>query len=79
MALRRCVLPGILLLCVQRLLKEKCIVDEKLFASFLNRLFNTLNWTITEFSVAIKEMQENVDRHQVFSLPVCMGRSNVQC
>jgi Kip1 ubiquitination-promoting complex protein 1 len=63
----------------QRLLKEKCIVDEKLFASFLNRLFNTLNWTITEFSVAIKEMQENVDRHQVFSLPVCMGRSNVQC
>jgi Kip1 ubiquitination-promoting complex protein 1 len=63
----------------QRLLKEKCIVDEKLFASFLNRLFNTLNWTITEFSVAIKEMQENVDRHQVFSLSVCMGRSNVQC
>jgi Kip1 ubiquitination-promoting complex protein 1 len=53
---------------VQRLLKEKCIVDEKLFASFLNRLFNTLNWTITEFSVAIKEMQENVDRHQVQDL-----------
>jgi Kip1 ubiquitination-promoting complex protein 1 len=52
----------------QRLLKEKCIVDEKLFASFLNRLFNTLNWTITEFSVAIKEMQENVDRHQVQDL-----------
>jgi Kip1 ubiquitination-promoting complex protein 1 len=53
----------------QRLLKEKCTVDEKLFASFLNRLFNTLNWTITEFSVVIKEMQEQIDRHQVFPLP----------
>jgi Kip1 ubiquitination-promoting complex protein 1 len=54
---------------VQRLLKEKCIVDEKLFASFLNRLFNTLNWIITEFSVVIKEMQEQIDRHQVLPLP----------
>ncbi|XP_024400550.1 E3 ubiquitin-protein ligase RKP [Physcomitrium patens] len=49
----------------QRLLKEKCMSDEKLFASFLNRLFNTLNWTITEFSVAIKEMQEHSDLRQV--------------
>jgi Kip1 ubiquitination-promoting complex protein 1 len=56
-------------LCLQRLLKEKCTVDEKLFASFLNRLFNTLNWTITEFSVVIKEMQEQIDRHQVLPLP----------
>lgn len=39
--------------------------DEKLFASFLNRLFNTLNWTITEFAVAIKEMQEHSDLRQV--------------
>lgn len=50
---------------LQRLLKEKCMSDEKLFASFLNRLFNTLNWTITEFSVAIKEMQEHSDLRQV--------------
>uniref|UniRef100_A0A7I4BXX7 RING-type E3 ubiquitin transferase n=1 Tax=Physcomitrium patens TaxID=3218 RepID=A0A7I4BXX7_PHYPA len=49
----------------QRLLKEKCMTDERLFASFLNRLFNTLNWTITEFSVAIKEMQEQSDLRQV--------------
>ncbi|BBN14829.1 Kip1 ubiquitination-promoting complex protein 1 [Marchantia polymorpha subsp. ruderalis] len=47
---------------VQQLLKEKCLSDEKLFASFLNRLFNTLNWTITEFSVVIKEMQEFAER-----------------
>jgi hypothetical protein len=47
---------------MQQLLKEKCIVDEKLFASFLNRLFNTLNWTITEFSVVIKEMEELTER-----------------
>ncbi|CAM6100145.1 unnamed protein product [Calypogeia fissa] len=46
----------------QQLLKEKCILDEKLFASFLNRLFNTLNWTITEFSVVIKEMEELTER-----------------
>ena len=50
---------------LQRLLKEKCMSDEKLFGSFLNRLFNTLNWTITEFSVAIKEMQEQSDLRQV--------------
>uniref|UniRef100_A0A0D6R5Y3 B30.2/SPRY domain-containing protein n=1 Tax=Araucaria cunninghamii TaxID=56994 RepID=A0A0D6R5Y3_ARACU len=46
----------------QALLRQKCIIDEKLFASFLNRLFNTLSWTVTEFSVSIKEMQEH---HQV--------------
>ncbi len=56
------------MLCLQRLLKEKCTVDEKLFASFLNRLFNTLNWTITEFAVVITEMQEQIDQHQVFPL-----------
>ena len=50
---------------LQRLLKEKCMSDESLFGSFLNRLFNTLNWTITEFSVAIKEMQEHSDLRQV--------------
>lgn len=50
---------------VQLLLREKCLGDEKLFSSFLNRLFNTLNWTITEFSVAIKEMQELPDHRQV--------------
>eukprot|EP01018_Ginkgo_biloba_P039209 Gb_19146 [translate_table: standard] len=51
----------------QGLLREKCISDEMLFASFLNRLFNTLSWTITEFSVSIKEMQEHYqvpDLHQ---------------
>lgn len=53
---------------LQCLLKEKCLSDEKLFASFLNRLFNTLNWTITEFSVAIKEMQEHLDLRQVHFL-----------
>ena len=58
--------------CLQRLLKEKCMSDEKLFGSFLNRLFNTLNWTITEFSVAIKEMQEHSDLRQVGVC--CMSR-----
>lgn len=53
----------------QELLRDRCIRDEKLFSSFLNRLFNTLNWTITEFSVSIKEMQEqSTDQRQVADL-----------
>ncbi|XP_042391139.1 E3 ubiquitin-protein ligase RKP isoform X2 [Zingiber officinale] len=43
----------------QVLLREACCSDETLFSSFLNRLFNTLSWTMTEFSVSIREMQEN--------------------
>ncbi|XP_057972414.1 E3 ubiquitin-protein ligase RKP [Malania oleifera] len=42
----------------QRLLREVCMHDEGLFSDFLNRLFNTLSWTMTEFSVSIREMQE---------------------
>ncbi|KAF7840013.1 E3 ubiquitin-protein ligase RKP [Senna tora] len=42
----------------QRLLKEACMNDEGLFSAFLNRLFNTLSWTMTEFSVSVREMQE---------------------
>lgn len=42
----------------QRLLQEACINDKELFSAFLNRLFNTLSWTMTEFSVSIREMQE---------------------
>ncbi|KAL3692194.1 hypothetical protein R1sor_005845 [Riccia sorocarpa] len=56
----------------QQRLKEKCMSDEKLFASFLNRLFNTLNWTITEFSVVIKEMQELTERQ--FQVPELQQR-----
>ncbi|XP_018676963.2 E3 ubiquitin-protein ligase RKP isoform X2 [Musa acuminata AAA Group] len=43
----------------QVLFREACVHDEALFSSFLNRLFNTLSWTMTEFSVSIREMQEN--------------------
>ncbi|KAG8640863.1 hypothetical protein MANES_13G077640v8 [Manihot esculenta] len=46
----------------QNLLREACANDEELFSAFLNRLFNTLSWTMTEFSVSIREMQE---KHQV--------------
>ncbi|KAL6552196.1 hypothetical protein OROGR_008350 [Orobanche gracilis] len=43
----------------QKLLREACISDDELFSAFLNRLFNTLSWTMTEFSVSVREMQEN--------------------
>ncbi|XP_015890975.3 E3 ubiquitin-protein ligase RKP isoform X1 [Ziziphus jujuba] len=42
----------------QRLLREACTNDEGLFSAFLNRLFNTLSWAMTEFSVSVREMQE---------------------
>ncbi|KAF5749930.1 E3 ubiquitin-protein ligase RKP [Tripterygium wilfordii] len=42
----------------QRLLREACVNDEDMFSAFLNRLFNTLSWTMTEFSVSVREMQE---------------------
>nr|CAB3455025.1 unnamed protein product [Digitaria exilis] len=49
----------------QVLLRETCIHEQELFLSFLNRLFNTLSWTMTEFSMSIREMQ---DKHQVADL-----------
>jgi Kip1 ubiquitination-promoting complex protein 1 len=49
----------------QVLLRETCIHEQELFFSFLNRLFNTLSWTMTEFSMSIREMQ---DKHQVADL-----------
>ncbi|OVA13673.1 B30.2/SPRY domain [Macleaya cordata] len=49
----------------QGLLREACIRDEVLFSAFLNRLFNTLSWTMTEFSVSVREMQE---KYQVIDL-----------
>eukprot|EP00850_Spirogloea_muscicola_P003185 SM000012S25447 [mRNA] locus=s12:1115664:1123627:- [translate_table: standard] len=48
----------------QALLRDNCRENEKLFLAFLNQLFNTLNWTVTEFSAAIKEMQDTLNRRQ---------------
>ncbi|RID48062.1 hypothetical protein BRARA_I04608 [Brassica rapa] len=42
----------------QALLRDACINDGELLSTFLNRLFNTLSWTITEFSVSVRDMQE---------------------
>ncbi|KAL5703827.1 RING-type E3 ubiquitin transferase [Ranunculus cassubicifolius] len=47
----------------QGLLREECLNDKALLSAFLNRLFNTLSWTMTEFSVSVREMQE---KHQVW-------------
>lgn len=51
---------------LKRLLREACVHDEELFSAFLNRLFNTLSWAMTEFSVSVREMQEKykVDCHR---------------
>lgn len=38
----------------RRQLKEACEANPDRFAAFLNRLFNTLNWTITELISVLK-------------------------
>uniref|UniRef100_A0A1D1Z8J2 RING-type E3 ubiquitin transferase n=1 Tax=Anthurium amnicola TaxID=1678845 RepID=A0A1D1Z8J2_9ARAE len=43
----------------QALVREACVQDEQLFCSFLNRLFNTLSLMMTEFSIMVREMQDN--------------------
>jgi Kip1 ubiquitination-promoting complex protein 1 len=46
----------------QRLLVDTCRSDSGLLAEFLDRLFNTLNWTVTEFGVTLKEALEGASR-----------------
>ena len=36
------------------LLRDACLEHGPIFDAFLNRLFNTLNWTVTEFVVVLK-------------------------
>jgi len=49
----------------QKILHDTCKDDIEMFSSFLNRLFNTLNWTITEFGVSLKEIKEGARRRQL--------------
>jgi len=66
----------------QVLLRETCIHEQELFFSFLNRLFNTLSWTMTEFSMSIREMQDKnqvADLQQrkcsvIFDISCCLAR-----
>lgn len=55
------------------LLRETCIHEQELFFSFLNRLFNTLSWTMTEFSMSIREMQDKNQVDYLFLLYLCSG------
>ncbi|KAE9601286.1 putative transcription factor C2H2 family [Lupinus albus] len=56
-----------------RLLKEVCMNNERLFSDFLNRLFNTLSWTMTEFSVSIREMQEKYQEIELQQRKRCVA------
>ena len=42
----------------QQLVQDTCKAKPDLYAAFLNRLFTIMNWTATEFTVAMKEIQE---------------------
>lgn len=35
-------------------LKEACEAEPEILSQFMNRLFNTLNWTATEFTSSLK-------------------------
>ena len=48
----------------QRLICDTCRAEPETLVSFLNKLFNMLNWTVTEFSVALKDIMEIVRRRQ---------------
>ncbi|KAK9096838.1 hypothetical protein Sjap_022335 [Stephania japonica] len=54
----------------QGLLRETCIHDEGLFSAFLNQLFNTLSWAMTEFSVSVREMQEKYQSLEFFTCEI---------
>jgi Kip1 ubiquitination-promoting complex protein 1 len=46
----------------QRRIVDACRGDPALCADFLDKLFNTLNWTITEFGVTLKEALDRRSR-----------------
>jgi Kip1 ubiquitination-promoting complex protein 1 len=43
----------------QQLLQDTCKANQTLYNAFLNRLFTIMNWTATEFTVAMKEIQDS--------------------
>lgn len=46
----------------RQLLVLTCKEQPSLLDGFLNRLFNTLNWTVTELTVTLGEVDEHVER-----------------
>ncbi|GMH38363.1 hypothetical protein BSKO_06247 [Bryopsis sp. KO-2023] len=46
----------------RQLLVETCREKPHLLDGFLNRLFNTLNWTVTEMTVTLGEVGEHLER-----------------
>ncbi|KAI4330150.1 hypothetical protein MLD38_028453 [Melastoma candidum] len=63
----------------QKLLREACIYNDGLFSDFLNRLFNTLSWTMTEFSVSMREMQEKYQQVLDFRQRKCNVIFDLSC
>ena len=46
----------------QAIMERLCATDVELISSYLNQLFNTLNWCLSEFSVGMSEYQTAVGR-----------------
>jgi len=47
----------------QQLFQDTCKANEELYSAFLNKLFTIMNWTATEFTVAMKEIQDSRSAH----------------
>ncbi len=46
----------------QAVMEELCATDHELILSYLNQLFNTLNWCVSEFSVGMSEFKTASER-----------------
>ncbi|QDZ23495.1 E3 ubiquitin-protein ligase [Chloropicon primus] len=47
----------------QQLLQDTCKAHPDVYNAFLNRLFTIMNWTATEFTVAMKEIHDSRSSH----------------
>eukprot|EP01114_Cavostelium_apophysatum_P005195 TRINITY_DN1593_c0_g1_i2.p1 TRINITY_DN1593_c0_g1~~TRINITY_DN1593_c0_g1_i2.p1 ORF type:complete len:489 (+),score=140.49 TRINITY_DN1593_c0_g1_i2:334-1800(+) len=62
----------------QRVFREVCAKDPQLLNEFLNRVFNNLNWAVTEFGVMAKELQGIISsNHYVNEMQQIQRKTNV--
>ncbi|PRP88001.1 hypothetical protein PROFUN_04429 [Planoprotostelium fungivorum] len=61
----------------QEVFKGECNKDMTLCSEFINRIFNNLNWAITEFGVAALELQTATNRHYAAELQQHQRKCNV--
>ncbi len=61
----------------QDLFRETALSNGPLFDTFLNQLLTTLNWTVTEFTVALGDLPSAAAPHHARDLPAQHRKCNV--